>query len=67
MKHVNFISLRSACRVKISADGISADGDHLHELSKPILWEKDSKKNITNMSSVELTHRVIKVIKGWRH
>ena len=36
-------------------------GDNLHEMSKPVFLEK--KKNITNLSSAELSTRVIKVYK----
>ena len=33
--------------------------DILHEMSKTIVWE--NKKNIINLSSVELAHRVVKI------
>ena len=40
---------------------IVSNGDNLHEMSNPVFWE--NKKNITNMSSVELAQRVVKVDK----
>ena len=41
---------------------IVSSGNNLHEMSKPVFWEK-FKKNTINLSSTELAHRVIKVKK----
>ena len=39
------------------------NGDSLHEMSKPIFLEK-IRKNIINLSSAELAHKLVKVKKG---
>ena len=38
----------------------TAEGDNLHEMSKPIFWEK-LEKNIVSLSSTELGKKVVKV------
>ena len=35
-------------------------GDNLHEISKPVFWEKSKKKNIC-LSSIYFAQRVVKV------
>ena len=35
-------------------------GDNLHEMSKPVFWEKNKKK-INNLSSAELVQSVVMV------
>ena len=36
-------------------------GDNLHDISKPVFWEKKI-RNIINVSSAKLAQRVVKVI-----
>ena len=34
-------------------------GDNLHEMSKPIFWEKKKKKNIISLPSAKYAHRMV--------
>ena len=67
LTRISIYLMLSICLIKFSADDIlKYFSDNLHEISRPIFWEK-SKKNIVNLSSAEFARRAIKVKIGVRN
>ena len=58
--HANTLGLSSLIKIQVD-DILTYQGDNLHEISKPVFWEKKKKKNIINLSSAEITQIMLSI------